>query len=380
MSHQRKIKVCHFSSVHSIIDTRVFYRECVSMARYFDVTLIAIGNFSGERQGVNIIGLAKPKNRFQRIVGTIFKAFYLALKQNAHIYHIHDAEMIPFGIVLSLLGKNVIYDIHENTKFDILMKPWLPARKLLAAAYDLVLHLASRFLYFIPVVAHERFLRVFHVKPNRYTIIQNFADAKQMLSYKVDERWNLPGNHIFYIGMIKDMYYDFGKLLDAIYILKQENFPVYVHCVGYYGSRTTHGFEEHPHWNVVKEHFHFYGYLDMDTGYRISMQCKVGVCLKDQPEEMLVSHERKFFEYMAVSLPMICCDSHIYKDVLKEYPVGIACDIQNAEEVSRALRRLLGDEAYYKNCVEQCRLAVVEKYNWESQEQVLKQVYINLTG
>jgi len=43
------------------------------MAVYFDVTLIAIGNFTGLKNGVKIIGIPKPKNRMQRALGTIFK-------------------------------------------------------------------------------------------------------------------------------------------------------------------------------------------------------------------------------------------------------------------------------------------------------------------
>ena len=43
IANNTRPKVCHFSSVHHVWDTRVFYRECVSLAKEFDVTLIAIG-------------------------------------------------------------------------------------------------------------------------------------------------------------------------------------------------------------------------------------------------------------------------------------------------------------------------------------------------
>ncbi len=375
-----KIKVCHFSTVHSIIDTRVFHRECVSLAKHFDATFIGIGNFTGIRNDVNIIGIPKPESRIQRMFSSSLKVFKLAIKTKAKIYHIHDAEMIPFGIIFSLLGKKVIYDIHENTKQDILLKPWIPEsrKKIIANAYELTLKIASKFLHFIPVVAHEKFLPIFQVKKNQYTVIQNYADANQMKKYCIEDRNILPGNHLFYIGMIKDMYYDFGKLLDAVYLLKQENFPVYVHCVGYYGARTNPGFDEHPRWKEVKDNFHFYGYLDMDTGYQISMQCKVGICIKNQPENMLVSHERKFFEYMAIGLPSIFCNSEIYTEVLNKFPIGIAVDLQNPNEIATALKKLFTDKTFYDNCVNSCKAAIDEKYNWESQEILLLDLYQKL--
>ena len=99
------------------------------MAVHFQVILIAIGDFTGSKNGVEIIGIPKPKSHLQRAFTTIFKVFALAIKQDADIYHIHDAEMLPFGLILSLLGKKVIYDIHENTKQDIFLKPWIPAKR-----------------------------------------------------------------------------------------------------------------------------------------------------------------------------------------------------------------------------------------------------------
>ena len=47
-------RVCHLTSVHSSDDTRVFHKECVSLARAgYDVTLVAPGE-SREELGVHI--------------------------------------------------------------------------------------------------------------------------------------------------------------------------------------------------------------------------------------------------------------------------------------------------------------------------------------
>ncbi len=377
-----KLKVCHFSSVHSIIDTRVFYRECVSMAVYFDVTLIAIGNFTGLKNGVQIIGIPKPKNRLQRAFGTIFKVFALAIKQNADVYHIHDAEMLPFGLILSFLGKNVIYDIHENTKQDILLKPWIPAKRKqnIAELYDKLLKFSSNFIHYIPVVANDSFLPIFHVKKNQYTVIQNYADSQQMAKYKIMERSISPGNHIFYIGMIKDMYYDINPLIDALYLLKQQGKSYYLHCVGYFGARTDHSFESNPNFEAIKTQIHFYGYLDMDTAYKISMQCKIGICLKNQPVEMLVSHERKFFEYLAIALPSIFCNSRIYTEITDKHQVGIPVDLTNAKQIATAIEKLFTDSEFYQNCIDACQQATNQTYNWENESLKLKNLYTQLVN
>jgi len=347
------------------------------MVSYFQVTLIAIGEFTGKKNGVEIIGIPKPKSHLQRAFTTIFKVFALAIKQDADIYHIHDAEMLPFGLILSLLGKKVIYDIHENTKQDILLKPWIPAKRkvFIARLYNQLLKFSSNFIHYIPVVANDGFLPIFHVKENQFTVIQNFADTKQMNHYKVTERSILPGNHIFYIGMIKDMYYDINPLIDALVILKNQGKTYYLHCVGYFGSRTDKGFESNSNYELVKNQIHFYGFLDIDTAYKISMQCKVGICLKNQPESMLVSHERKFFEYISIALPSIFCNSKIYSDVLEKYTVGIAVNLKNPNEIANAIDQLLTNNEFYNNCIIACEKATNEEFNWQSQSMKLQNLY-----
>jgi glycosyltransferase involved in cell wall biosynthesis len=376
----KNIRVCHFSSVHSIHDTRVFSRECVSLAKYFDVTLIAIGNFSGQKQGVRIIGIPLAKTKLERFFGTTFKVFVSAIKTEADIFHIHDAEMLPFALVLGLLGKNVVYDIHENTKQDILLKPWLKQDLKAKAArmYDALLKFSSRFVHYIPVVANDQFLPIFHVKHKQYTVIQNFADVDEMRKYKVEDRLILPDNHIFYVGMIKDMYYDFNVLIEAVHQLKQKGFIVFVHAVGYFGANVKHDFEDNKYWHEVKEQIHFYGKLSMDSAYKISMQCKLGICLKNQPEEILVSHERKFFEYMAVALPSVFCQSKIYKDINDKYKIGEAIDLKSAEQMALAIQIILSNEDEYRLMQANCIKASEEKYNWKSQENLLVNLYESL--
>ena len=60
-------RVCHLTSVHSSDDTRVFHKECVSLARAgYDVTLVAPGE-SREELGVHIVGVGeKPVGTLNR--------------------------------------------------------------------------------------------------------------------------------------------------------------------------------------------------------------------------------------------------------------------------------------------------------------------------
>ena len=51
------IKVCHMTSAHQPGDTRIFQKECVSLAKAgYQVFLVQRGE-SGENSGVRIIGV-----------------------------------------------------------------------------------------------------------------------------------------------------------------------------------------------------------------------------------------------------------------------------------------------------------------------------------
>ena len=119
-------KVIHLTSVHPVFDGRVFHKEAKTLIKAgYDVILIAQHNKEEVVDGVKIIPLPKPRNRFERMTKVVWKLFRLALKEKADVYHFHDPELIPVGLVLRLFSKKVIYDVHEDVPQQILTKDWI---------------------------------------------------------------------------------------------------------------------------------------------------------------------------------------------------------------------------------------------------------------
>lgn len=372
-----KIKVCHFATVHTTTDTRVFHRECVSLAQWYDVTYIGIGSQSGIVNGVNIIAIPKPQSRIYRLLILTWIVFLKAAKQRAQIYHIHDAELIPFAFILSLMGKKVIYDIHENTYEDILHKPWIPQylKWGLGKLYRALEWVAAQSMDIILVIAKPEFAKRFIHK--KYAIIQNFADTDLLKLYVNLKRNEIAEPTLFYMGMINDYYYNMIPVFKALALLKKKGIIVQLHCVGYIDKQIKSLWEQESAFNEIKNQLHFYGYKSVDEGFEISKQCKIGLCLKNQPEEILVSHERKFFEYMAIGLPTISCDSHIYKEIIEHYQFGVYTNIIDSNSLALSIETLLKNDL--NSLAENGVNASKEKYNWVSQQVLLKNLYEELS-
>lgn len=43
------MKICHLTSAHDKNDTRIFYKECVSLTKKYDVYMVARGEQRGKR-------------------------------------------------------------------------------------------------------------------------------------------------------------------------------------------------------------------------------------------------------------------------------------------------------------------------------------------
>jgi hypothetical protein len=123
-----KNKVCILTSVHPPFDVRIFHKEAKSLVKAgYDVTLIAQHDKEEIVDGVKIINLQKPRNRIERMTKTIWSAYRKAVQVDADIYHFHDPELIPVGLLLKKIGKSVIYDVHEEYFESIKLKEWLPS-------------------------------------------------------------------------------------------------------------------------------------------------------------------------------------------------------------------------------------------------------------
>ena len=115
------------TSVHPPLDMRVFDRQARSMAAAgWDVLLIAPGAPAGTKDGVRFASLPTFGGRLGRPLRWPV-LLWKALHARPDIYHFHDPELLPLGVVLRWLSRRpVVYDSHEFLVEDIRGKHWIP--------------------------------------------------------------------------------------------------------------------------------------------------------------------------------------------------------------------------------------------------------------
>ena len=108
-------RICHFTSVHSATDGRIFEKECCSLAKAgYEVYFVAPNAKTEIKNGVHIVGVPiSNRGRLYRMLCGAKIIYKEALSLNADVYHFHDPELLRFALKLKSQGKKVIFDSHE---------------------------------------------------------------------------------------------------------------------------------------------------------------------------------------------------------------------------------------------------------------------------
>ncbi|MFC2084430.1 glycosyltransferase family 4 protein [Bacteroidota bacterium] len=362
----KRIKVYHLSTVHPSYDTRIFYKECKNLVKAgYYVTLIAQHDRNEMIDGIKIIALPKAKNRIHRIFCLTIKAFCLALKKKAAIYHFHDPELIPIGVLLKLLGNKVIYDVHEDVSEDILTKDWIPivARRLIARIFWIF----EKYIVkcFSLVITATPFLGEKFFNAGCHTVTVNNYPIKDEL-YIQDSEWSKKDNVVVYVGAICD----FRGIYEMIEAIGQTEARLLL-C-GYFSpdEQRTKAMSLSG-WAKVEE----LGQVERYTLAKTLQKAKAGLVLFHPVSNHLDALPNKMFEYMSAEIPVIASNFTAWKEIIEGNKCGICVDPLSPIDIAEAICWIMTNPDEAKSMGENGRQAVVEKYNWENEWQKLRESY-----
>jgi glycosyltransferase involved in cell wall biosynthesis len=366
------VKVCHISSAHGTFDTRILLKECCSLsANGYDVTLVIPGVKDEDFNGVKIRTVKKRSGRISRMTLTVFSVFRMALKVRARIYHFHDPELFFAGVLFKLMGKKVIFDVHENISAQIKTKEWLPFRRIVAVLFKAIDYFSAKLFYLI--LAEESYLEVYAKYKPKYEMVLNLPNLSFLDQCIVNDRSKLK-NEIFYVGGVT---FDRGidSVVKALIILNQKDFEFTFHCVGPIEPNVLEQVERIADYEKIANQIVFYNSMKLDDAFEISKTCKVGLSILKPIENYKKSYSTKIFEYMAVQLPVITSNFDLYKNVVERFGCGFCVDPLNPIEIAEAIEKIFNDPNSSSLMGEKGRKAILSQFNWKIEEQKLLAFY-----
>ncbi|HOL44542.1 MAG TPA: glycosyltransferase family 4 protein [Methanothrix sp.] len=366
-------KVVHITTVHPPFDTRIFHKECRTLASAgYDVSLIVQHDCDEVLDGVRIIALPRPRNRLCRILGLTWQAFRLALRQQADVYHFHDPELLPVGVRLKLLTQaKVIYDVHEDVPQQILTKHWIaaPLRRPLSLAFNVAEKLMARALDAV-VVATEGIAEKFtQLDP---VVIHNYPDLR-MLHIQTPLPFENRENTLVYIGGINKLRgaFEMVRALEDVDSATDMKLDLM-------GRFEPASLEKELQAMTGYRRVRFLGWLPWTEAWQRARGAIAGLVLFHPAPNHTRSLPNKLFEYMAAGLPVIASNFPLWRQIIEEARCGITVDPLKPEEIAEAIEYLIKHPSEAQMMGENGRHAVVERYNWEKEGEKLTRLYEEL--
>jgi glycosyltransferase involved in cell wall biosynthesis len=366
----KQIHVVQLTSVHSAYDLRII-KECRSLAGAgYQVTIIAPHPCDEITGGVQIRGVPMVEGRLRRMTLTVWRIYREAVRQRADIYHFHDPELLPVGLLLKARGKKVIYDAHEPYPQKLLCKPWIPIklRPLVSRLFAVVERNASVLLDHVIVV--DRWTAA-TLPGGHITPVANYPLLTPVQGMRYEDKSVPAKRTLIYAGGLDD---DRGLhfMFEIARLLLDCN--VELHLLGDFANPEDE--------LKIRElqNVRYFGFQPLEALYGHMRSADLGLVLFQPVPAYLYAGEgtNKLFEYMFCGLPVIASNFSNLRQIIKQTRCGLCVDPKRPDQVARAILHLLGRAKLRKQLGENGRNAVLKTYNWQAEEKKLLNVYRNL--
>ena len=373
---QTRAAVCHLTSVHHPFDTRIFHKECRSLAEAgYDVTLLASHDRDEIVDGVRIIALRKARTRPERMTRIAWAVYQKALQVAADIYHFHDLELIPAGLLLKAAGHKVIYDIHEDAPRAILS----PGHHYLPAGSKGVI---SWLLERLERVSARRFSACIAATPGiegrfksvqaNTIVINNYPILDEMVN--TDSRsWGEREMAVAYVGGIGSArgLREMVKAMESV----QAQLGARLKLAGKFADLSFRQEATRIRgWQYVDE----LGFLNRKEVRKLLGSVRAGLVVIHPEPRYMIAQPVKLYEYMAAGIPVIASDFPMWRELIHREKCGLVVDPINPRAIGSAIEYLLTHDAEAEEMGRRGREAVEQRYNWTREADKLKAIYASV--
>ncbi len=370
--------IVHLSTVHHPYDTRILYRECISLAEHhYMVSLLVCYDQKVDVDGVNVINFPLPNNRRERMTTAACKFIRMAIELDADLYHFHDPELAPWMLILRLRGKKVIFDVHENILGSLSDRSWIPSR-FRPAVFNAAKFFLPMIMKPFQIIFAERSYPEAYPWVKEYTTVCNFPKIEHFPVNAQADKFNTFS--IVYLGSITEPR-GIIDILDALSILQRRDLIIDLYLIG-----KVHLPKQKDLIKLIDERHlirvKVLGYTPQPEALKIVSRCHLGLAVLHPVKNYFSSYPTKIFEYMGCNIPFITSNFPLYQEVVDKWQCGDTVQPQNPVQLAEKIEFFYSNRNILIEMGKRGRQAVEKEYNWKFEEQKLLTFYkqlINLT-
>jgi glycosyltransferase involved in cell wall biosynthesis len=330
--------------------------------------VVADGRGDEWRDGVRILDAGKPRGRLSRMLWATRRVLELARQLDADVYQLHDPELLPAGLRLHRLGKQVVFDAHEDVPTQLLNKPYLGSAttRLLSRGYALYERYACRRLDGLLAATPHIGARLASL--NRRTVdINNFPLSQE---FDADGAWE-ERTRVCYVGSISAIR-GIRELVSACALLRS---PARLALAGDFAEPALEAeVATLPGWERIDP----LGHLDRRGVAQVMRRSFAGLVTLLPTPSYRESLPVKMFEYMAAGIPVIASDFPLWRGIVEDSDCGLCVDPRDPLAIAAAIDRLAADPALAQRLGANGRRAVAQKYSWNREAEKLTRFYASL--
>lgn len=366
------MKIAQATTVHKRDDSRIFRKECRTLAEAFDVSLIvADGLGDAQVDNVRIIDVGRDAGRSLRFLKAPMRVASVVFREKIDVVHFHDPELIPLGLFLRLTGRKIVYDVHEDLPRDIMIKEYIPGA--LRATI-------SRLVAGLEWLGGRTFSGIVAATP---TIADRFPAKKTavILNYPMAEEFGRKQETTPYAGRPRAFAY-VGTLSQARGVIETVAAMALVPQAQLLlaGAFNTQALEEQAAATPGWERVDYRGFVSRAEVERLLDASRAGLVTLLPTQTHLDSYPIKLFEYMAAGLPVIVSDFPLWRRILEGIDCAVWVDPRKPEDIARAMIWVLENAAKAEAMGVAGRDAVLNKLNWTTEGRRLVEFYRDRLG
>jgi glycosyltransferase involved in cell wall biosynthesis len=361
--------VVQLTSAHPRHDVRIFHKQCRSLAEAgLEVTLVvADGKGDDLANGVMIRDVGRSAGRARRMLGSASRVFRTARRLKADLYHLHDPELIPWGLALRGKGAPVVFDAHEDLPAQIASKYYLskwvrgPLARTTAVGEAWAFHRFDALVGATPAITQQLLQR-----NNRSALVANYP-----LRNEFAPPHDRQPQHALFAGAISRIR-GIGELADAMALTKPGR---RLHLVG---PMAHDGIAARVEASAGRPAIDVLGTVDRQ---RVADEMATAVCgvvtFLDAPNHV-DAQPNKLFEYMSAGIPVIASHFELWRSLIEGERCGLCVDPADSRAIAEAIDFLFDNPAEAEEMGRRGRAAIELRLNWETQAEALLELYRSL--